>query len=81
MQEKPISGCCTAPAGQREHGPGLYGYPPAMVYAPVQAFRGLYDPRTALCRGTLFNELDLPFEGGGPKAHCGCGPRGNGRRG
>lgn len=37
----------------------------AMVYAPTQAFRLLYDPAKALCRGTLFAELDKPFRGGG----------------
>ena len=40
---------------------GLGEYPPAMVYAPCQTFRGLYDPETALSRGTLFTELDLPL--------------------
>ncbi|MBO5110305.1 MAG: spore coat associated protein CotJA [Clostridia bacterium] len=33
-----------------------------MVYAPCQRFEGLYDPDTALLRGTLFSELDLPLE-------------------
>ncbi|MBE6547827.1 MAG: spore coat associated protein CotJA [Ruminococcaceae bacterium] len=33
-----------------------------MVYAPLQAFSGLYDEDTALSRGTLFSALDLPFE-------------------
>ena len=37
----------------------------AMVYAPYQHFRSLYTPDKALCRGTLFMELDLPFEGKG----------------
>lgn len=40
---------------------GLCEYPLAMVYAPCQVFRGLYDPDTALTRGTLFTELDLPL--------------------
>ena len=40
---------------------GLSEYPLAMVYAPCQAFRGLYDPQNALSRGTLFSELDLPL--------------------
>jgi hypothetical protein len=42
---------------------GLRGYPPAMVYSPYQVFREVYTPDTALSRGTLFAELDLPFEG------------------
>ena len=55
---------------------GLNGHPLAMVYAPYQAFRGLYDPDTALSRGTLFAELDLPLEVGyaqGRNNGCGCG--------
>lgn len=42
---------------------GLREYPPAMVYSPYQIFREIYTPDTALSRGTLFSELDLPFEG------------------
>jgi len=41
---------------------GLSNHPLAMVYAPLQAFSGLYDEDTALSRGTLFSALDLPFE-------------------
>lgn len=37
----------------------------AMVYAPHQAFRDLYDKEEALSRGTLFRELDKPLEVGG----------------
>ena len=44
---------------------GLTEYPLAMVYAPCQSFRALYDPDTALDRGTLFTELDLPLGGEG----------------
>ena len=36
----------------------------AMVYSPHQEFDELYDHATALCRGTLFTELDKPFFGG-----------------
>ena len=35
--------------------------PIAMVYSPVQQWRELYDPHTALTQGTIFKELDLPF--------------------
>ena len=42
---------------------GIVGNPPAMVYAPIQCFDRLYDLDTALCRGTLFEVLDLPFRG------------------
>ncbi len=38
--------------------------PLGSMYAPVQKFRKLYSPEEALCRGTLYNELDLPFRGG-----------------
>lgn len=49
---------------------GLREYPLAMVYSPYQVFRELYSPDTALSRGTLFSELDLPFEG--YKKNGGC---------
>lgn len=66
------------PAGCKEKEPahrwGLRGYPLAAVYAPLQEFEGLYDPATALSRGTLFEALDLPFEGKSiTKGGCGCG--------
>jgi hypothetical protein len=41
---------------------GLEEYPLAMVYSPYQEWRQTYDPDVALCRGTLFGELDLPLE-------------------
>lgn len=36
----------------------------AMVYAPRQCWRNLFDHQSALEHGTLFAELVLPFEGG-----------------
>ena len=42
---------------------GLSGYPLAMVYAPMQDFTEIYDLETALDRGTVFSQLDLPFMG------------------
>ena len=36
----------------------------AMMYVPFQRFERLYDEEKALSRGTLFEELDLPFYGG-----------------
>ena len=39
------------------------GQPLAMVYAPKQEFRNLYDTKTALRSGTLFKELYFPFMG------------------
>lgn len=42
---------------------GLKDHPLAMVYSPLQVFSNLYDEEKALAHGTLFSELDLPFEG------------------
>ncbi len=50
-------------ARQGEHGWGLREYPLGMVYSPYQEWRNIYKEDTALSRGTLFSELDLPFEG------------------
>ena len=36
----------------------------AMVYPVKQKFENLYDPDEALCAGTLFKELELPFHKG-----------------
>ena len=36
--------------------------PIAMAYVPWQQWRMIYDPKEALKRGTIFQELDLPFE-------------------
>lgn len=38
-------------------------YSLAMVYSPAQEFVCIYDAETALNRGTVFKELDKPFEG------------------
>lgn len=69
-------GCAEAPCGHSSW--GLVRYPLAMVYAPCQNFGGLYDPDTALERGTLFAELDLPLEVG---RGGGCTRRGSNGRG
>ena len=45
------------------------GFPIAMVYSPAQEWQDIYDTDTALARGTLFAELDLPFV---------CGEKGKG---
>ena len=39
----------------------------AMGYVPAQKWQDLYEPEEALCKGTLFRQLDLPFEGGGDR--------------
>ena len=40
---------------------GLQNYPLASVYSPIQHWRELYDEDTAIQKGTIFKELDLPF--------------------
>ena len=37
-------------------------FPPAMAYVPWQQWKTPYDPAKGLSRGTIFEELDLPFE-------------------
>lgn len=49
----------------------------AMVYAPYQKWHQLYDMDTALMCGTLFQELNKPFEG----ARGGCSGSGRGGKG
>lgn len=44
----------------------------AMAYVRTQPFRNMYDVNDGWHRGTIFAELDLPYEGG-------CGKRGNGQ--
>ena len=71
----PANGICQGYEGCGEGSWGLTEYPLAMVYAPCQSFRALYDPATALNRGTLFTELDLPLggtEGGFTTVGCAC---------
>ena len=41
----------------------LDGMPPAMVYAPSQAFENIYPPEQWLEHGTIFAALDFPFRG------------------
>ena len=63
-QRNENGGSCHGGCGEYDGGWGLSSYPLAMVYAPLQKFHELYEPDVALERGTLFSELDLPFEGG-----------------
>ena len=60
------NGCASGRCG----GWGIEGHPLAMVYSPCQAWRDAYAPEVALERGTLFSELDLPFEPSGCKRGC-----------
>ena len=40
------------------------GYPSlAIVYSPYQSFDNLFTPSEALCKGTIFAELDKSFYG------------------
>ena len=39
--------------------------PLAMAYVPFQQINQVYEPDKAMSAGTLFPELDLPFERGG----------------
>lgn len=43
----------------------LLPLPLAMAYVPVQTWGETYTPEKALCRGTIFPALDLPFMRGG----------------
>ena len=43
----------------------LSGMPLAMAYVPWQEWQNLYSAEKALCRGTIFEELDKPFLGRG----------------
>lgn len=63
-QRNESGGNCHGGCGEYNGGWGLSSYPLAMVYSPLQKFHELYEPEVALERGTLFSELDLPFEGG-----------------
>lgn len=40
---------------------GMAGYPLAMAYVPWQQWKTPYDAARGLGRGTIFQELDLPF--------------------
>ena len=39
----------------------LEGLPLAMAYVPKQRWSTIYEAEKAICRGTAFPELDLPF--------------------
>ena len=71
---------CMGYEGCGDHSWGLSEYPLAMVYAPCQQFRALYDTATALSRGTLFTELDLPLGGDCGFTAMGCACRAERRR-
>lgn len=41
----------------------LENLPLAMAYVPMQQWKNIYPLQEGLSRGTIFHELDLPFEG------------------
>ena len=43
----------------------LQGMPVAMAYVPWQEWGGLYAPRQGFCCGTIFEDLNKPFQGTG----------------
>ena len=47
---------------------GSYDYdnhlPLAIATVPMQKWRLTYSPEKALCEGTMFAELNMPFKGG-----------------
>ena len=43
-------------------------FPVGMTYVPIQKFENLYSENEALGRGTVFRELDYPFQGKGGTA-------------
>lgn len=57
-------GCRPKPSSPVKCDP-LQGMPLAMAYVPWQEWRNIYNQEKALQRGTIFEELDLPFQGRG----------------
>ena len=45
----------------------LDSMPLAMTYVPWQKWQNIYKPENALYAGTIFQDLDLPFTGGGAR--------------
>lgn len=52
------------PVQVNEFNHDLSELPLAMAYVPIQSWGEIYLPCRALARGTLFQQLDLPFWGG-----------------
>ena len=78
IREQPRFVKCGCGEPMTEHSFGLKGYPLASVYSTLQDFKEIYDLDTGLKRGTIFEELDLPFYG----SRCAdCDGRNGGVRG
>lgn len=43
----------------------ITNFPIGMCYVPIQDWEEMYPMEKALCVGTAFPSLNLPFEGGG----------------
>lgn len=54
------------PAAECQPQPPVCSCRLAIAAIPFQTFGETYPPETALCKGTIFPELDLPYCGGGP---------------
>ena len=50
---------------QRMPGRDICDGPIAMAYVPWQKWQALYEAEKGFCRGTIFAEIDKPFEGTG----------------
>lgn len=60
------AGCNKAPGcPERREYAGLAGMPVAMAYVPWQEWYGIYDLKKGFCKGTIFEELNKPFQGMG----------------
>ena len=57
-----VSGSARESASERSC--NLCDLPIAMAYVPMQQWKTTYSPSEALCTGTVFPELNLPFKGG-----------------
>ncbi len=55
---KPFCGCEKTPTSENFGCTGL-----GMAFVPEQEFCELNEPEQALCRGSLFQKLDMPFYG------------------
>ena len=62
---RPAPGCgCQNRMAPRGDCTEWNNYPIGMAYVPWQKFRDLYSREKGLCAGTLFRELDKPFQVG-----------------
>lgn len=69
-QPAPAASVCPAPArpaccDDRAEYDEFNGLPIAMAYVPWQQWRAIYEVEKGFHRGTIFEELDKPFQGMG----------------